>query len=180
MIYEFLADGFEEVEAITPVDLIRRAGYEIKTVSIMDTTTVNGTHGIPVVADGVFGDFDYADAEVLIIPGGMPGTSNLMDHKGLADLLLKQNSEGKKIAAICAAPMFLGKLGISNGKKAICYPGCEGNVTGAEFININAITDGNVTTGRGPGAAMDFALEIIRVLGGQDKVNEIKAELVYR
>lgn len=180
MIYEFLADGFEEVEAITPVDLLRRAGLEVKTVSIMDSVNVMGTHGIPVGADGLFGDFDYSDAELLILPGGMPGTSNLMAHEGLAKLLVKQNEEGKRIAAICAAPMFLGKLGIVNGKKAICYPGCEGELKGAEITNINAITDGMLTTGRGPGAAMDFGIEIIRALLGNEKADAVKAELVYR
>ncbi len=179
MIYLFLADGFEEVEALTVVDLLRRAQCDVKTVSVTGEKTVRGTHDIYVVADGLFEDFEYSQAELLVLPGGMPGTANLMEHKGLAKVLTARNEEGKRIAAICAAPMVLGKLGILKGKKAICYPGCEENLTGATIVKADAVTDLNITTSRGPATAFPFALELIKILKGDKVAKTISDDTLY-
>ncbi len=180
MIYIFLADGFEETEAIATADVIIRGGSEVKLVSVTDTKTVTGSHGISVQADIMFEDSDYSDAEFLILPGGMPGTTNLAKHDKLIALLKKQNSAGKRIAAICAAPMVFGTNGLLEGKKAVCFPGFEEYLKGADVQSDKAITDGNITTGRGPGAALDFGLEIVSILHGAKKAEEVSKSMVYR
>ncbi|MDD7525974.1 MAG: DJ-1/PfpI family protein, partial [Bacteroidaceae bacterium] len=124
-IYAFLATGFEEVEALGPIDVCRRAGLEVITVSIMDELTVVGAHGVGIVADSMFADNDYSDADMLFLPGGMPGASNLNAHEGLCKIILAHHQAGKALAAICAAPMVYGNLGLAQGKKMTCYPGFE-------------------------------------------------------
>ena len=121
----FLADGFEEVEGLTVVDLLRRAGAVVETVSVMGKLQIDGAHGIQVEADELFEKAFFDDAELLVLPGGMPGTLHLKEHKGLADLLCKFNEKGKRIAAICAAPTVFGALGLLKEKAACCYPGME-------------------------------------------------------
>ena len=121
----FLAEGFEEVEGLTVVDLLRRAGEEVLMVSIGTSLEVTGSHGIKVSADRLFEEADYSDADMLVLPGGMPGTLHLGEHKGLTELLIKFNEADKKVAAICAAPGVFGANGILKGRKATCYPGCE-------------------------------------------------------
>ena len=127
----FLAEGFEEVEALTPADLLRRAGAEVTLVSIKAEKTVTGSHGISITADRLFEETDYEDADLLVLPGGMPGTLNLKACEPLLALLKEHNAKGKKLAAICAAPTVLGHAGLLNGKNATCYPGCEDGLTGA-------------------------------------------------
>ena len=119
-VYEFLANGFEEVEALTPVDVLRRAGIEVRTVSITGSEFVKGAHDVIIKADKVFGECKFDDADLLILPGGMPGATNLNDHQGLRNLLVEHNLRHKKIAAICAAPLVLGGLGLLKDKKATC------------------------------------------------------------
>ena len=130
-VYLFLADGFEEIEAITPIDIFRRAGIEVTTISISEEKMVLGAHNIPIVTDKLFTEVDFNDNDLLYLPGGMPGTRNLQAHEGLKNLLIKQAGENKKIAAICAAPSILGGLGLLEGKEAICYPGFEDQLEGA-------------------------------------------------
>jgi 4-methyl-5(b-hydroxyethyl)-thiazole monophosphate biosynthesis len=173
-----LATGFEETEAITVIDVLRRANLDIKTVSVTGNLKVTGAHNIPVVADLLFEEADYLNAAMIILPGGMPGTSNLMMHKGLTEELIKFNSGGKKIAAICAAPMILGNMGILQGKNAVCYPGFESKLTGATVLKVPVVTDGNIVTSRGPGTAIDFALEIVGLLKNKSLAAEIKSSLV--
>ncbi len=179
MIYEFLATGFEEVEAATPVDLLRRAGAQVKQISITGDRCVRGSHGIAFLADGLFEETDFSDAELLILPGGMPGTTNLGNHPGLCELLRAQHAAGKRVAAICAAPMVFGGLGIVNGKTAVCYPGCEDALAGASIGTDVVVTDGNVTTSKGPGTAAAFGLELIRLLFGEAKKKEIGDAFLY-
>ena len=156
----FLADGFEEIEGLTVVDLLRRAGIDVKTVSIMGRLEICGAHGIDVKADEIYENADFSDAEMLVLPGGMPGTLHLKEHEGLRAILEKANEDGKKLAAICAAPTVLGGLGFLQGKKAVCYPSMEEGLTGAEVLYDNVVTDGNITTSRGLGTAIDFALRV--------------------
>jgi 4-methyl-5(b-hydroxyethyl)-thiazole monophosphate biosynthesis len=173
-IYVHLAEGFEEIEAITIIDVLRRAGLNVITVSITDNNIVTGSHKIPVKADILFKDADYDNAEMILLPGGMPGAKNLSEHKGLNSQILKFFKENRPIGAICAAPMVLGKLDILKGKKAVCYPGYESYLNGATIINAPVVHDGNVITGRGAGVALQFALEIVRFLKSDDSSLELK------
>lgn len=172
-IYVFLADGFEEVEALTPVDVLRRAGLKVVTVSVMDNKVVNGAHGVPVVADILFDEME-AEADMLLLPGGMPGASNLDAHSGLSELILQHAAQGKPLAAICAAPLVLGKRGLLEGRKATCYPGFEEFLYGADYTSSLVEQDGNYITGKGPGAAMDFAFAIVEKFCGVKTVCELK------
>ena len=179
-IFVFLADGFEEIEAITPIDVFRRAGLNVQTVSVMDKQTVSGAHGIPVVADKMFVDIHSEDAEMLLLPGGLPGATNLDAHQGLSDMIMAFASEGKALAAICAAPLVFGNRGLLQGKKATCYPGFESYLTGAEYTAALVEIDGNFITAKGPGAAMDFAFAIVEKYCGIEKVNELKSGMMIK
>ena len=170
----FLADGFEEIEALTPVDVLRRAGLSVQTVSIMDKQVVAGAHGVPVLADVMFADVNTEDAEMILLPGGLPGATNLDAHEGLGQMVLDFAKEEKPLAAICAAPLVLGNRGLLQGKKATCYPGFETYLQGAEYTAALVEKDGNIITGKGPGAAMEFAFAIVEKYCGIDKVNELK------
>lgn len=173
-VYVFFADGFEEIEALTAVDVLRRAGLNVKVVSVTPDEIVVGAHGVSVLCDVNFDNCDFRDAELLLLPGGMPGAATLGDHKRLCKLLTDFVSKGKPVAAICAAPMVLGKLGLLKGKKATCYPSFEVHLDGADYVEQSVVCDGNIVTGRGPGAAMDFALAVVGLLMGEAKVNELK------
>ncbi len=172
----FLVTGFEEIEALATVDVLRRGGVDIKTVSLIDNKTVVGSHSIPVIADELFDNADFSTADILILPGG---TVRINEHDGLKKKILEFDNAGKKIAAICAAPMVLGGLGILKGKKATCYPGFEKYLEGAELTTSEAvIVQGNVITGRGPGLTLDFALEILEILEGKHKRDEVAKGLL--
>lgn len=173
-IYLFLAEGFEEIEAITPMDVLRRAGLDLQTVSISSDFMVTGAHGIPVVADLLFEEVNEANAEMLVLPGGMPGATNLDAHEGLSKLIMNFAHAGKPLSAICAAPLVFGKRGLLKGKKATCYPGFEGYLEGADYTAALVQTDGNIITGKGPGAAMEFAFAIVEKYCGAAKVEELK------
>ena len=173
----FLADGFEEIEALSVVDFLRRADIKVDMVSITDDIEVTGAHGITVKADVCFDKLDR-DADMLVLPGGMPGTINLKEHIGLKELLIKYNSEGKRIAAICAAPTVLGSHGILEGHKAVCYPGMEDGLMCEYAGEVKVITDGNITTSKGPGTAIWFALELIGLLKGKEVSKKIRKSLV--
>ncbi len=176
----FLADGFEEVEALTAVDLLRRAGIELDTVSITDEKCVYGSHNIPVVADLTFAEADFDGSDMLILPGGQPGTTNL----GKCDELLVQIknyvNQNKYLGAICAAPTVFGKMGILSGKKACCYPSLEGALQGADVSYDSVSVDGKFITSRGVGTAIDFALAIIEELLSKEEADRIATSIVYR
>ncbi len=178
-VYVFLADGFEEVEALTTVDLLRRAGVEVVMTSIMGRKEVTGANGITVIAQELFEDINTEDADMLILPGGQPGTTNLGNCKPLTDVLTAWNEKNGKLAAICAAPTVYGSLGFLNGKKATCYPGCEGALTGAQTSTERVVTDGNITTSRGVGTAISFALRLISILVSEEKANQVSSDIVY-
>ena len=177
----FLADGFEEIEGLATVDMCRRAKINVTTVSVMDTPDIMGSHNIPVRADIMFGDADFEDYEMLVLPGGGQGTENLEKCDKLLALLKKADSEGKYISAICAAPRILGRLGMLSGKKACCYPGNEHFLEGAEIVNdsCRAVTDGRFITGRGMGGSIEFAAEIIAQLKGRKAAEEILEKIMY-
>jgi len=161
-LFLFLAPGFEEIEAITIMDVLRRAQLNVISVSLTGDLTVTGTHGIAVLADALYPDVDMTEAAMLILPGGMPGTSNLNVHEGLKKALKDHASQGKPLAAICAAPLILGQLGLLEGKEATCYPGYEKLLTGARLSRKPVVKDGVFITGNGPGAAARFALQIVQ------------------
>lgn len=162
----FLANGFEEIEALATVDILRRAQIPVETISISKEKNVTGAHGISVVADKIFQEADFSGVEVLVLPGGMPGAKNLNEHEKLKRLITEFNSTGKLITAICAAPMVLGGLGLLNNKKATCYPGFETELIGATVTDENVEVDGNIITGKGPGLAFDFALQLVEQIAG--------------
>lgn len=175
----FLADGFEEIEGITVVDLLRRAEIVVETVSINEKLRVRGAHNIIIEADKIFEEMDFRDVSLLVLPGGMPGTLNLGKHRGLTDMLKNWHSEKKQIAAICAAPSILGNLGMLEGKKATSYPGFEERLKGA-ILSVNAVeVDENITTSRGAGTAISFALSLIAQIKGQKKADDIKKSIIY-
>lgn len=180
MVYVFLADGFEEIEALTPVDLLRRAGVEVKTVSIYpDRKNVTGARAIEVKADITIDGVDTGMADIIVLPGGMPGTVNLLECRELMDMVDEQNRQKKRIAAICAAPArILGSKGLLKGKKATCYPGLENMMDGATHVIKTVVTDENITTSRGLGTALDFACELITLLCGKEKSDEIRVSVV--
>ena len=177
-IYLFLALGFEEIEAIATIDVLRRAGLDVKSVSISDDLKVTGAHGISVEADCLYPEVNFTEAEMLILPGGMPGTKNLNAHEGLKAALTQHAKTGKPLAAICAAPMILGQLGLLDGKEATCYPGNEIHLKGAILSEYMIVQDGNIITASGPGVAAEFALQIVEHFLGEEKMEEISKALL--
>ncbi len=176
----FLADGFEEIEALTVVDLLRRAGIDITTASIMGRKTVTGSHKIAVSADCLIDEVDFDKTDMIILPGGMPGTTNLGACKPLTDKIIEFDSKDKMICAICAAPTVLGKLGLLKGKKACCYPGCEVDLTGADVQTTTVTKDGHFITSRGMGTAIDFGLAIIEHFQGAEAASSMADKIVYK
>ena len=179
-VYVFFADGFEEIEALTIVDVLRRADLKVKVVSVTPDEIVVGAHDVSILCDINFVNCDFYDADMLVLPGGMPGAATLSEHPGLGRFLPTSAAHNKRIAAICAAPMALGKLGILKGYRATCYPGFEGYLEGAEYVNEPVVMDKNIITGRGPGAAMDFAFKIVEELVSKEKVVELKNGMLVK
>ncbi len=179
LVYGFIANGSEETELLAVVDVLMRGGVDVKLVSVTGDKHVVSAHNIKIEADYEFSEIDCADADVLFLPGGMPGTRNLAAHKGLCEALLKADREGKRIAAICAAPSVFGGLGILMGKKATCYPGFEKELEGAEYTHQGVVTDGHVTTGRGLGYALDLGIELLSLLTDKEHAREVKASIQY-
>ena len=175
--YIFLADGFEEIEAIAPIDIFRRAGIEVTTVSISSDKIVKGAHGIIVIADNLFDDSNFSDNDILYLPGGMPGTKNLDTHEGLKKLIQKQIDGKKTLAAICAAPSILGKMGLLNGKEAICYPGFENQLFGAILSDKKIVKSDNILTAKGAGVAVQFALKLVEELQGKSLSEKIASSI---
>lgn len=177
--YLFLAEGFEEIEALTVVDVMRRAGMDIKTVSISDNLMVRGAHGIAVEADALYASTDFIEPEWLILPGGMPGASNLAAFEPLCELLVEQSHAGK-IAAICAAPaVVLAPLGILNGKEATCYPGFEKMMPKAVRRDVPVMALDRLITGNGPASALRFALAIVANSMGDAVAQQVGAGMLF-
>ncbi|MCR5624304.1 MAG: DJ-1/PfpI family protein [Lachnospiraceae bacterium] len=178
----FLADGHEEVEMLTEVDMLRRVNISIDMISITGDLCVTGSHGIKIMADKLISDLsdeDYDEAEMLILPGGMPGTLNLRDCEELSKRIMEFNEKGKYLAAVCAAPTVFGGLGLLQGKNATCFPGMEDGLTGANKLTDKVVTDGNIITSRGMGTCIEFAGEIIANLADRKTSDEIKKKIVY-
>ena len=178
-IYQFMAEGFEDVEALAPVDILRRGGQEIVMVSITGSEYVTSAHGVTLKTDALFDDVDLADADLLMLPGGLPGSTNLNAHEGLREALVKHYESGKLIAAICAAPMVFGSLGLLEGKRATCYPGCESTMTGAEYTKQLVTIDGNIITGEGPAAAFPYAYAILEIFAGKAVADQLREGMMF-
>lgn len=174
-----LADGFEEIEALTTVDLLRRAQIYVDTVSIADDYMVYGAHGINVQAEEIFKEADFSDSDMVVLPGGMPGTTNLSEHEGVKRVVKEFAENGKYVAAICAAPKVLGELGLLKGKKVTCFPSVEKEMKGAVLLHSPVAADGHIITGQAAGSAIEFALKLIEVLAGAKKAREVAQAIVY-
>lgn len=173
-LYIFLADGFEEIEALATADLLRRAGLETVTVSINTTLEVTAAHGIKVMADKLLTDIKINPDDWMILPGGLPGATNLVECQLLVNALKKHYTESGKIAAICASPAFvLGALGLLANTKATCYPGCEGMAPDVQFTGRPVEVTNQIITGRGPGYTMQFALAIITAAAGNETATDV-------
>lgn len=176
----FLAEGFEEIEALTVADICRRSGLDVQLVSVSEESWVSGSHHIAVQADRLFSRVDFSEIDMLVLPGGMPGTKNLEAHEGLMAQVDAFHSAGKYIAAICAAPSILGHRGILEGKRACAYPGFESHLKGAVVTKGPVEISGHVITSRGMGTAIDFALAIVGIFCGKEKAEELAASVVYQ
>ena len=177
-IFIFLTTGFEEIEALATTDILRRAGLDVKTVSLTGNLTVSGSHGISVTADILFDQIDSKNIEMLVVPGGTPAFN---DHTELKYLIQQFYDRGGKIAAICASPMVFGTMGLLKGRKATCYPGFEQYLDGAELhTEMAVVTDGNITTGKGPGLTIDFALALTEILAGKETRDKVAAQLLVK
>lgn len=173
-----LAPGFEEIEAVTTIDILRRADINIHVVSIMDCLQVTGAHGIEIRADIGFARTNYEDVDMLILPGGQPGSNNLAKHEGLCEKIQAHYDQGKWLAAICAAPLVFGRMGLLEGVETICYPSFEPELKGAIISDKTVAVSGNFITAKGPGVTMDFALEIVKQLKGEATANRIAQSII--
>lgn len=178
-VYVFLADGLEEIEGLTVVDILRRAGVDTEMVSVTGSLDVTGSHGIQIKADVLFEDISAEEGEMFVLPGGMPGTKNLAAHAGLAEMLKEADAAGRRVAAICAAPSVLGGLGILKGRRAVCYPGFEDRLEGAEVTDQPVEVCGHVTTSRGMGTAIPFALALTAALKGQETADTLGKSILW-
>ena len=178
----FLADGFEEVEALTPVDILRRGGVEVLLISVSGRKMVESAHGIRLEADCLLEELTdtQKEADAYILPGGMPGSTTLAEHKGVQALVLAANEDGKLLAAICAAPMALGGWGLVQGKEAICDPGFEKFLTGAKVSSNRVVQDGNIITAKGVGAGFAFGYAILGELAGEEVVSRLKEQMIWQ
>jgi 4-methyl-5(b-hydroxyethyl)-thiazole monophosphate biosynthesis len=179
MVYLFLADGFEEIEALAVLDLLRRAGVDVKTVGVTGKIA-NGSHKIPVTCDITENELEQnSDFDMIILPGGLPGAHNLNDSKVVDAFIQRAVKEDKFICAICAAPYVLGIRNVLNCKKATCYPGFEDKLLGATVVDAGVVRDGKIITGRAMGSAIDFGLEIAEALCGKETRDKLKASIIY-
>ncbi len=174
-----LADGFEEIEALTAVDLLRRASVYVDTVSITEDYMVRGSHGINVQTEDLFAEVNFEEFDMVVLPGGLPGTTNLNDHPGVQNVVRTFAENGKYVAAICAAPSILGGMGLLNGKHAISYPSFEDKLTGAIITKNAVVQDENIITSRGMGTSIDFALKLVEVMTDAEKAGKIGDSILY-
>jgi 4-methyl-5(b-hydroxyethyl)-thiazole monophosphate biosynthesis len=175
-----LAEGFEEIEAVTIIDVLRRAEIDVIVVSITDKQEVTGSHGIKVSADQFFDAIDYEKVDMIILPGGMPGATHLNNHLGLREQILNFHESKKMLGAICAAPLVFGSLGILKNVNATCYPGFENQLHGAMVTGENIEVAGNIITGKGAGVALHFALKIVELLQGKDLANKLAEKMIIK
>lgn len=180
MVYLFLGTGFEEVEAVATIDVLRRAEVELTTVSVMNERSVEGAHGVRIEADKMFDEVNFSDVKMLILPGGMPGTLNLGAHEGLLNLLRDHNKKGRWIAAICAAPSILGKMHILRNQQAVCYPGFEDQLGEAFVSKDRVMVSGNIVTSRGPGCTIEFALQLATILKGEEVAKAVAEGMLVK
>ena len=173
-----LAEGFEEIEAISIIDVLRRADIDVIVVSVTGKLEVPGAHHLKVIADTLFEKVDYSDIFMIVLPGGMPGAANLDAHVGLKNQIKEFDQQNRPLAAICAGPMVLGNLGILKGKRAVSYPGFEKYLNGAEVLMVPVVESGNVITGRGIGAALEFALTIVEKAVSAEKAKLIAQQIL--
>ena len=178
--YLLFAEGLEECEGLITLDILRRAGLETYTVSVEDTHTVVGAHGVPVTCDRTLPELLAAPPELVVLPGGMPGTTNLAKSPAVETLVRRTLEHGGRAAAICAAPSVLAQYGLLAGRRATCYPGFEDKCPGAQMVDADVVTDGPITTGRALGAAIPFALELVRLLTDEQTAARTAEEIVYR
>lgn len=178
-VYEFLADGFEDIEALAPVDVLRRGGVDIQTVSTTGSRTVTSAHGVALQADLTIEEADLSQATLLLLPGGMPGAQNLLEHEGVTSALLAHARQGRLIGAICAAPMVLGHLGLLRGRRATCYPGFESHLTGAEYTAQLVTVDGPFITAEGPAASLEYAYTLLTILRDVQTTLPIRRGMMY-
>lgn len=172
-----LADGFEEIEALTPVDILRRAGIDVKTVGVMGKRAI-GSHAIPVECDLLPDEVDLDLIDMVVFPGGMPGSLNLDASPFTNKVIAAAQKNGARLAAICAAPLVLGRRGLLEGKRATCYPGFEKELIGAVCCPDGVVTDGNITTAKGMGVSLAFAKELVSLLISQERANEISSAIM--
>lgn len=177
--YILLAPGFEVTEALLPLDILRRARVEVRTVSISNEKTVTASNGTPVIADQLLNDSDLNDGDMLFLPGGMPGSLNLRDNQIVAEIIREYHNQRKWLVAVCAAPMVFGLLGILEGEKATCYPGFEKDLLGAEFVKKTCVRSGHIITGCGAGACYDLGREMAAALVGQDTADAVLRQMMY-
>lgn len=177
MIVVLLANGFEEIEALTPIDVLRRAGLEVLSCGL-NGKRIKGSHGIFVEADLLPEEVKLDEVTMAIFPGGMPGATNIDSHPFTDKAIDAVTKNGGRLAAICAAPLVLGRRGLLDGKRATCYPGFEGELTGAVVTGEGVVTDGSITTAKGMGVALEFAKELVRVTVGKEKAEEISLAIM--
>lgn len=175
----FMADGCEEIEGLTVVDIVRRAKFEIVMISITENREITGSHQIKFLADTCSSEVDFDTLDGIVLPGGMPGTLNLGADDTVKKVIKKYAEEGKLVAAICAAPSVLGENGILNGKRATCHPGYEEKLSGADCLTDSVVVDGNIITSRGMGTSVDFGLAVARYFTDDETVEQVKKGLVY-
>lgn len=179
MVYVFLADGFEIIEALAPVDILRRAKIDVKTVGV-SSEIVTSSCGVGVKCDMTIDEFDFYDVEAVVLPGGMPGTLNLENSSAVQKVIDNANNTNAFICAICAAPSILGHKGLLSGKKAVCFPGFENSLEGCESCCEYVVTDGKFITAKGAGVCIDFGLEIVKQLRNEELANEIRKSIQSR
>lgn len=178
-VYVMLAQGFEEIEGLTVVDILRRAKIEVLMISITGKLEVTGSHNITVKADYLFEDIKE-QADMLVLPGGLPGTNNLKEHKGLEEWIYSYKEENRYLAAVCAAPSVYGQMGILAGKKATCYPGYEDMLLGATSVMEPVVVDGQFITSRGMGTTIEFTLKMVEILQSKENADTLAHKIIYR
>lgn len=178
-IYVFLATGFEDIEALGVIDVCRRAGLPVQTVSVTGEKTVMSSHHVGIVADSLFEENDYSDARLLFLPGGMPGSTNLAAHEGLRQVILAHHKAGRLLSAICAAPLVYARLGLLEGLKATIYPGMEAELKGAEATGNLVQEDGQFILGKGPAAVLQLGYTIVTRLISAEAAEDIKNGMIY-
>lgn len=178
-VYEFISNGSEEVEALIPVDVLRRAGVDMKIVSTTGEQMITTSHGVNILCDALIEDCDFSDADLLMIPGGLPGAENLCMHPLVRKAIKEQYEAGKLVSAICAGPMIFGSLGISHGRRMTCYPGFEDHLEGATYTEELVTVDGNVITGEGPAATFPYAYTLCEILCGKATADSLREGMMF-